>query len=88
MDHYEFPKVPKFDDQTKTHILFHHASQIVYLHDVFYYYYQRPGSDINPTDKQRKKFVKYRYNNSIFENVFITVISHVTKKLKNTVQDD
>jgi len=57
----------EYDDLSCTHILFNYAFQTVYLHDVFYFYYQRPGSKINPLNIQGKVFIKYCRYNSIYK---------------------
>ena len=65
-DHFEIPKIKAFGDVSTVHTLYHRASQIVYLHDVFYYYYQRPGSEINQIDREGKKYRDYLRSNSIY----------------------
>ena len=59
---------PKFTwgDISSTHVYYHRAVQTVYLHDVFYYYYQRPGSIVNPISRQGKKYRDYCRGNSIY----------------------
>ena len=48
-DHVEFPKGRGLhEDLSIMHILFHHASQSVYLRDEYYYYLHRDGSITNP----------------------------------------
>ena len=46
-EHIEFPKGRIYEDIPIMHILFHHASQSVYLHKAYYFYYQRNGSIVN-----------------------------------------
>lgn len=66
-DHQVFPSGNVFGDLSGTHILFHRASQTVYLHDVFYYYYQRLGSTVNPRNIQGKMSIEYQRGNSLYE---------------------
>ena len=66
-DHYVPPKIKHaFGDIAKTHYLFHLASKIVYLHDVYYFYYQRPGSIVNQKTKQGRKRRDYLRGNAIY----------------------
>ena len=48
-----FPKGFYFEDFFIAHFLFHHASQSVYLNDVYYFYYQRTGSIFNVENVQK-----------------------------------
>ena len=56
-----------YGDLSRTHTIFHHALQTVYLHDVYYFYYQRPNSMVNPQTIQKKKMVAYCWSNSLYE---------------------
>jgi len=60
------PIKDSFGDLSKIHVLFHHASQTVYLHNVYHFYYQRPGSIVNQQDRQRRKLRDYHRGNSIY----------------------
>jgi len=66
-DHYVTPREKYFGDLASTHTLFHQATQIVYLHDIFYYYYQRHGNVYNPQNIQRRKYLLYRHGNAVYE---------------------
>ena len=67
-DHYVSPtKEEIFGDLATIHTLFNHALQTVYLHDVFYYYYQRPGSEVNSLNDQRKMYRDYCRGNAHYE---------------------
>ena len=46
-EHIEFPKGKLYEDVSMMHILFHFASQSVYIHKAYYFYYQRDDSIIN-----------------------------------------
>ena len=46
-DHIDFPNLICYEDFMILHLLFHNASQSVYLNDAYYFYYQRIGSALN-----------------------------------------
>jgi len=68
-----YSKEKVFGDLVRTHILFHHASQTVYLHDVLYFYYQRHGSTINPCTKPKQKYIDYCRCNSIYARYLFVI---------------
>ena len=64
---FDIPNAKTYADLAGTHVLFHHALQTVYLHDVFYFYYQRPGSIVNPQSRKGKKKNSYHRSNALYE---------------------
>ena len=68
-DRIEFPKGRGLsDDTTIIHILFHHASQTIYLRDEYYYYLQRSGSTCHSdTVKTSKMKNQYDTFNAFYE---------------------
>ena len=49
-DHVEIPKGRIFGEDQMDHLLFHHASQIVFLNNIYYFYFQRNDSISRPWD--------------------------------------
>ena len=66
-DDYVHQKGRLYEDIAGTHILFHHAKQTVYLHDAFYYYYQRSGSLVNPQNIHSKANKSLHLVNALYE---------------------
>ena len=50
----EFPKGRVYEEIPVMHILFHHALQSVYIHKVYYFYYNRYGNTVNPNTSQAR----------------------------------
>jgi len=57
--HIIFPKGRGFAEDFINQFLFHHASQSIFVHNDYYFYFQRAGSLCNPIDTQMK-LKKYR----------------------------
>jgi len=66
-DNYVDPHKDSLGDLASTHTLYHNALQTVYLHDVFYFYYQRFGSMVNPQNIQKRMYVSYCRGNAHYE---------------------
>ena len=73
--HVEFPKGRGLADDFITVFLFHHASQIVYLHNSYYYYLQRTGSICHPVDTQMKLKNIIDHSDAYFER-YLFVSQH------------
>ena len=53
-DRIDFPNDVCYEDFMMIHLLFHNASQSVYLNDAYYFYYQRMGSTLNDNTIQNR----------------------------------
>ena len=66
-DHVEFPKGRGLADDFISLYLFHQALQSVYLHNEYYFYFQRSGSIINPQNIEAEIKNDYDFSNALYE---------------------